>query len=194
MHQTVQSGKVLIPPPQPAFKTPFLLDGRSVLARPEAPSLFCFFYPALCWQAASPSAPPAFICLSFAFLLFHCLPCSAALALPPKASVYIYFLISPPLCFAIITLFYRRAFGPQTTGGSGLNIARGHYKITALQHLSCTSFSFYPLSRHFFWNIMQIIIMAACHRPGRGVDQRVTPSITASSWTQLDQLVDRVTD
>lgn len=138
------------------------------------------------------------MCLSFAFLLFHCLPCSAALLSPPKASVYIYFLISPPLCFAVITLFYSGALSPQTTCGSGLNIARGHYKITDLHHLSfLTSFFssfFYLLSRHIFWNIVQIVTMAACHRLGQGVVQRVTPSITARSWTQPDQLFDRVRD
>lgn len=124
-----------------------------------------------------------FLCVSFAFLLFHCLPCSAALA-PPKASVYIYFLISPPLCFAIITLFHRGALSPQTKCSSGLNIARGHYMITALQHLSCTFlFLLAPLFLTFLCNITQIIIMVKCRKPCLGVDQRVMPSITWSSWS-----------
>lgn len=141
VQQTAQSGTVLIPH---LLSNLFLLDSRSVLARPEAWSSFFSFlhssFLARCSSISSSCFSMPLICIFIVSLLA---------LLPTIASVYIYFLISP-LCFAIITLFYCAALSPLTTCGSGLNIAGGHYEITALQHLSCSFFSSHPPFRRLF--------------------------------------------
>lgn len=86
VHQTVRSGTVLISPP--AFK-PFSVEQQISPGTARGPDFYFLLHCSLLASCSSIGSS-CFLCLSFAFLLFHCLPCSPALAPPQSVCLHLF--------------------------------------------------------------------------------------------------------